>query len=126
MKKFFYSTLVLCGLMMMTTMASCKSEETEKWEYKTVAFTGTLLYQNPQTDDERNVNSATTPTFDQQQIQNTLTNEGNQGWELVNTLPFEDTSFPNFGDAKYVPGIKPNTHTSAFIMFFKRKKAEKK
>jgi hypothetical protein len=43
-------------------------------------------------------------------------------WELVCSIPEVETAFPNFGDKKYVTGIRPNTKTTGTVLIFRRRK----
>lgn len=50
---------------------------------------------------------------------------GDEGWELVSTYTTIETKFPNFGNKKYVVGIRDNTRTEKICFVFKRKKITK-
>ena len=45
---------------------------------------------------------------------------GQSGWELVSTYTTVETVHPNFGDDKYVTGLRENTRTSTITFIFKR------
>lgn len=55
----------------------------------------------------------------------TLNKMGQEGWELVSTYTEIKTTYPNFGDKKYVTGIRENTKTSVLNFVFKRPRANK-
>lgn len=90
-------------------LSSC-SNDSNKWEYKTVEVSGRSDYQNP---------DFNPLTFDYPKED--LDTLGANGWELVNVYSETETVFPNYGDDQYVTGIKANTRTSKVVYVFKRK-----
>lgn len=107
MKKVFYfivAAFVALGL------ASCSKEKKEegpqKWEYKTlIVYTYSVSdYFNP-------------IIF---YPKDRLDELGTEGWELVNVYTTIETAHPNFGDAKYVTGLQPNTRDNSVNYVFKR------
>jgi len=97
MKKLFFCAIATILL------ASC----TPKWEYKIVSF-----------------DNETSSDFRAPNIQVSLEelNEyGAEGWELVDVYTTTETVHPNFGDEKYVTGIRENTRTRKVTYVFKRK-----
>lgn len=84
-----------------------------KWEYKTVKVftsesnsrtgTGAVKYSSINISEEK------------------LNEYGKDGWELVNTYLEMETAFPNFGDGKYVTGIRTNIRPQLLVLIFKKK-----
>lgn len=106
MKKTAYIIICLCVLL----FASCN--KSKKWEYKIVPIKGYSLTDGDYTND-----SFDDPTP-------TLNKLGSEGWELVSSYPITNTVFPNFGDDKYVTGIRTNTKTTVISYVFKRETKE--
>lgn len=95
MKKLLFILLIL-GL------TGCAS----KWEYKIVT-----------------VDNSTKSEFYESDFKVTsedLNLFGADGWELVNVYTITQTQHPNFGDDKYVTGIRENTRTESVNYVFKR------
>ena len=95
MKKLVISLFALCIL-------GC----TPKWEYKIVS-----------------IDSSTSSDFLESSFK--ITSEdlnlfGSEGWELVDVYTITQTQHPNFGDDKYVTGIRENTRTESIHYVFKR------
>lgn len=108
MKKILSFALLLTT---MTTFVSCSSENA-KWEYTVVVVKGV--------ESSEGYSKFTTLGYkDQDPMLNKM---GEKGWELVNVYTKIETEFPNFGDSKYVTGIRDNTRTSSLNFVFKRKK----
>ena len=107
MKKVFYfivAAVVALGL------GSCSKEKEEvgpqKWEYKTL-----IVYTYSYSD-------FSNPTIAYPSAR--LDELGSEGWELVNVYTTIETAHPNFGDAKYVTGLQPNTRNQSINYVFKR------
>lgn len=105
-KKIYLFVVMLCAAF---AFASCGKKET-KWEYLTLQVK-VSSYQYG--DDE--------PTLYPDTI---LYNLGMDGWELVSAVPVEGTTFPNFGDKKYVTGIRDLTATRLIEFILKREYKE--
>lgn len=102
-------TLAIC-------IASCskKKEEVPKiqrWEYNTISVMGNVLF-------ETSLGNEWCRDFTVPLTQ--IDSLGNLGWELVDTYTLTETVHPNFGNEKYVTGIKANTRTQQVIYVFKR------
>ncbi len=98
MKKLF--VVFLCVIM----MSSCGNS---KWEYKVVKISG------------EEVSEYQPCTFPDPS--SALNNLGREGWELVSSYTETSSSFPNFGNSKYVTGLRENVHTTTLNFVFKRK-----
>ena len=88
-------------------LASCTNAT--QWEYKIVSIEGESEYEYS------NFHN----------LKFGITNEdlnayGFDGWELVDVYTTTETKHPNFGDDKYVTGIRENTRTSTVNFVFKR------
>ena len=90
----------------MTLTISCAN----KWEYKTIQINA-----NASIDANADVEEL---TFDAPE--NELNKLGEEGWELAGVYTNTQTVFPNFGDDKYVTGIRTNTRTSVITFVLKR------
>lgn len=97
MKKLIIALSILC-------LTGC----TTQWEYKIVTV------DNSTDSDFRESNFKVTSSD--------LDLFGVDGWELVNVYTITQTQHPNFGDDKYVTGIRENTRTESVNFVFKRKK----
>ena len=98
MKKLLFVALAL-------VLVGCTSN---KWEYKIVK-----------------IDNTTTSDFFESDFKVTsedLNLFGEDGWELVDVYTLTQTQHPNFGDDKYVTGIRENTRTESVNFVFKRKK----
>lgn len=98
MKKLLFLALAL-------VLVGCTSS---KWEYKIVK-----------------IDSSTSSDFLESEFKVTsedLNLFGEEGWELVDVYTLTQTQHPNFGDDKYVTGIRENTRTESVNFVFKRKK----
>lgn len=92
--------------MVVVIFTACSSNN--NWEYKTVTITG-------KSDSEFVSNTFNVTDED-------LNLLGAEGWELVNVYTLQETVFPNFGNEKYVTGIRENTRTKSINYVFKRRK----
>lgn len=90
--------------MVVVIFTACSSNN--NWEYKTVTITG-------ESDSEFVSNTFNVTDED-------LNLFGAEGWELVNVYTLQETVFPNFGNEKYVTGIRENTRTKSINYVFKR------
>jgi hypothetical protein len=92
-----------------------RSEAPVLWEYETIAVTPEMyLARTGRIDSALQTKiapdaSVLTKTF------------GAKGWELVTAYLETETAFPNFGDEKYVTGIKSNIRPARLVMIFKRR-----
>lgn len=83
------------------------------WEYEVVKVNDSSI-------DWRKLSS---PEFrDQTDMLNLM---GSRGWELVSVYTEIATAFPNFGEDRYVTGIRSNTRTQVVYFVFKRPKSGK-
>lgn len=96
------------------SLLSCSKKENNlepiKWEYKTLNCTGdnvTEFYSN-------------IFTTGSEKMSQKLAQLGQEGWELVEIYTTNETVYPNFGNAKYVTGLQPNTRTKDIVYVFKR------
>lgn len=87
-----------------------KIKESQKWEYKIISSWGV---------DRSDYLSKGIPV-----PENELNKLGDEGWELVDVYTRIETVHPNFGNAKYVTGLQPNTRTEAVFYVLKRPKNE--
>lgn len=119
MKKIF---LALLAVLIAFSFASCskKKEEPQKWEYKVLNVYGERFPgickiggENRLVPDEFNYKGFSLP-------QEELDSLGNLGWELVSVYTTIETDYPNFGNDKYVTGIRSNVRTSSLHYVFKR------
>ena len=108
MKKYLW---IIIGMML---LSSCQ-EKAKKWEYKTISVNtsvvdGPYIIVHPHAD----------PVHLLFNLQDSLNTLGQEGWELVNTIELVGTTFPNFGDDKYVTGIRGQVATRTVQFVFKR------
>lgn len=95
--------------MVVVIFTACSSNNNcNNWEYKTLTITG-------ESDSEFVSNTFNVTDED-------LNLFGAEGWELVNVYTLQETVFPNFGNEKYVTGIRENTRTKSINYVFKRRK----
>ncbi len=103
MRKLFFLFLLLF------LFIGCNS----KWEYKTVKIA---------TSEINSRNGSAAMKYSSIDISDdTLNVYGKEGWELVNTYLEMETAFPNFGDSKYVTGIRENIRPQLLVLIFKKK-----
>lgn len=93
---------LFCAFCLMALLASCS----KKWEYKTVRING------------QSYGTFSSPDFSDPS--STLNELGKEGWEVVGTYTEVNTVFPNFGEDKYVTGIRSNTATTVVNFVLKR------
>lgn len=105
MKKLL-SILGAIGLLCFVNSCSNEKLESQKWEYKTLAVNGNDF-------SEFWAKNFPVPV-------EKLDSLGSQGWELVDVYTQIQTVHPNFGNAKYVTGLQPNTRTCLILYVFKR------
>lgn len=105
--KIMKKTLFACCLFAIT-LISCGPKE-QVWEYKVVKVAGK--------DAERKADYGSLVYGDQTSMLNKM---GKDGWELVDIYTEVATAFPNFGNSKYVTGIRENVRTSVVNFVFKR------
>lgn len=90
------------------------NKQNEIWEYRVLKFGD-----EPQIDLTLNGSSFYPKKFDDPTAE--LNRLGTEGWELVSTYTTVETKFPNFGNGKYVTGIRDNTYTGQICFVLKRK-----
>lgn len=95
-------------------MWGCGGSGQEKWEYKEVVVTG------------EGYGDYWPRMFNREASEAELNRLGGEGWELVGVHTLVETVHPNFGNAKYVTGLQPNTRSEAVVYTFKRKKRDVK
>ena len=94
-------------LLSVLVCVSCSQKnEVQKWEYKTIVSSGS------------SIGKFTSRSFEIPQDE--LNSLGAEGWELVDVYTQIETVHPNFGNADYVTGLKPNTRTNEVFYVFKR------
>lgn len=102
---------LLLTMLLSIVLYSCNTApqpESITWEYKTII------------DDGSSRSEFSAKSFDAPADQ--LNKLGKEGWELVGVTTQTETQYPNFGDDKYVTGIRTNTRTATITYIFKRKK----
>lgn len=102
---------LLLTMLLSIVLYSCNTApqpESITWEYKTI------------TDDGSSRSEYTARSFEDPADQ--LNKLGKEGWELVGVTIQTETQYPNFGDDKYVTGIRTNTRTAKITYILKRKK----
>lgn len=83
------------------------------WEYEIIKVNDSSI----------NWHKQSSPEFhDQTSMLNLM---GSSGWELVSVYTEIATEFPNFGEDRYVTGIRSNTKTQVINFVFKRPKSGK-
>ncbi len=85
------------------------------WEYTTASIVVTT---------ERTGNPAAKNAYIQFDASEMTRQHGAKGWELVTCYLEMETAFPNFGDDKFVIGIKSNVRPSRLVLIFKRRAQE--
>lgn len=61
--------------------------------------------------------AATSANIDEKE----LANLGSQGWEVVTTYLETETSYPNFGDSKYVTGLQTNVRPQRLVVILRHR-----
>lgn len=102
------------ALFMLLSAVSCGgsdvSTNNKKWEYKVKRVGGMV------TSDENSEFRAKLVMADEDE----LNRMGEEGWELIDTYEETETTYPNWGNEKYVTGIQPNVRTMSVVFLFKR------
>lgn len=108
MKRLFQ---ILMAMTLAFIVVSCSKgeDETQKWEY---------LFYSPDTYHYSDYSQRV--MLDENDVLAEINKLGEEGWELVDVYTKVETVHPNFGNAKYVTGIQPNTRTSRIVYVFKR------
>jgi hypothetical protein len=91
-----------------------KAEAQALWEYNVVAAIPEMPAARTGIDAARHTQIALS-------AENMSKKFGSQGWELVTAYLETETAFPNFGDEKYVTGLKSNIRPARLVMIFKRR-----
>ena len=106
---------------------SCENKKEisiQKWEYKLLRFRYEDYYKISDTKEympdyfvwmEKRI-----------PLKDSLLSLGEKGWELTSIYTTTATSFPNFGNDKYVTGIREQTATRVLTVILKRPYIEKK
>lgn len=113
----FSAFFVIC-LVWLFSLTSCGKTE---WEYKVITYSHEYGARHANQYDllENTQAFQNSPILPNEKELNDL---GKQGWEIVGIYTQYETSFPNFGDLRYVTGIQPNIRPKSVVLILKRKK----
>lgn len=103
MKRIYFILILIC---LPLVFISCQKEK--KWEYKTIYIPVSSS------------NYGDSFPFPNEDVEALLNNEGKNGWELVSAVAIDGTTFPNFGDNRYVTGIRDLVATRSIQYILKR------
>lgn len=111
--------LLFIAVAMLVVLASCKDEnKIQKWEYMRVKTNAVLVdeHGNWPGFSENFVINETQGT----NIDDSLNTLGQEGWEIVGVYTKTSTTFPNFGNAEYVTGLRDQVATRRVVYVLKR------
>lgn len=111
MKKFIYLVVTLTACMGLVSCGGQGSTDL-KWEYKVIRANGVI---DPDYENHGEFAPKYVIVTDDE-----LNELGADGWELVGTYNETETTYPNWGNEKYVTGIQPNVRTKSVTLIFKR------
>jgi hypothetical protein len=84
------------------------------WEYRVVSI-------SPETAHDRGLTIEGGMAQNQIDVSDAQLNAlGLQGWELAGSYLEMETAFPNFGDSKYVTGLRDNVRPQRLVLILKR------
>ena len=101
---------VFSFIIILIFLSGCSSNP--KWEYKVISVYPVNEYER--SGDEAMRIKTMAPS------ENELTKLGYEGWELVSSYLEIETAFPNFGNDKYVTGMRENVRPQKLVLLFKR------
>ncbi len=99
---------LILSILLLVFSLSC----TQKWEYKVVTY----VSKKSRTGEEAFQEDSIIPSDE------SLSEDGSEGWEIATSYVEIETAFPNFGEQKYHTGIKSNVRSKRLVIIYKRPK----
>ncbi|MCH5175567.1 MAG: hypothetical protein J1F40_06750 [Prevotellaceae bacterium] len=109
---------IIFGVFLLMSCGHKEKTSIQKWEYKVLKFCYGNLINLAEKEERSSVHAVVRDNLIP--LEDSLSVLGKDGWELISTYTTISTSFPNFGDDKYVTGIREQTATRALTAILKR------